>query len=132
MPDLVIDASVAVLALTGTTEDAQSVRKRIVEATCHAPHLLDAEVGRVLRRLERIGAVSDEEARTALGALPHLIDHRYPHTGRLSGLTWDLRHSVTFYDGLYVALATALDVPLLTSDEKLTKSASLPCAVELI
>lgn len=131
MTDLVIDASVAVLALTGKTEHAAAVRERIFTATSHAPHLLDAEVGHVVRRLERVGMIKEEEAATALAALPSLIDHRYPHTGRLSDMAWSIRHNVTFYDGLYVALATALAVPLLTSDEKLTKSGA-PCRFELI
>jgi len=132
VPDLVIDASVAVFALTTTTDDAQTVRKRIAVATCHAPHLVDAEVGHVLRGLERTEVISDEEAITALCALPHLIDHRYPHTGRLAKLAWELRHTITFYDGLYVALAAALDVPLLTSDERLTNAPGLPCRFEVI
>ncbi|TCO56732.1 type II toxin-antitoxin system VapC family toxin [Actinocrispum wychmicini] len=132
VPDLVVDASATVLALTGTTDDAKAIRKRLAATTTHAPHLLDAEVGHVLRRLERTGVIDDEEASTALGALPHLVDHRYPHTGRLAQATWELRHTVTFYDGLYVALAAALDVPLMTSDEKLTKAPDLPCEVELV
>jgi predicted nucleic acid-binding protein len=130
--DVVVDASVMVLALTGATDEAKVVRKRITGTTCHAPHLLDAEVGHVLRRLARIEAITEEEASTALAALPHVVDHRYPHTGRLSRIAWELRHTVTFYDGLYVALATALKVPLLTSDEKLTKASGLTCEFELI
>ncbi len=48
-----------------------------------------------------------------MDALPYLIDNRYPHSPRLIEYTWQLRHNVTFYDALYVALATALDVPAL-------------------
>ena len=32
---------------------------------------------------------------------------------------WELRHSVGAYDALYVALAVALDAPLLTADGRL-------------
>ena len=39
---------------------------------------------------------------------------------------------MSFYDGLYVALATMLDLPLLTSDIRLTKAPGLPCRYELI
>jgi predicted nucleic acid-binding protein len=130
--DMVVDASVVVLALTGATDEAEAVRKRITRTTCHAPHLLDAEAGHVLRRLARAEAITEEEATTALAALPHVVDHRYPHTGRISRMAWELRHTVTFHDGLYVALATALKVPLLTSDEKLTKASGLTCEFELI
>lgn len=130
MSDVVVDASAVVRALTETTDDARRLAHRITSATCHAPQLIDAEVGHVLRRLERAGAVSDEEARIALGALPHLISHRYPHTGRFAILSWELRHAVTFYDGLYVALAATLDVPLITIDAKLAKAPGLPCRVD--
>ena len=47
-------------------------------------------------------------------------------------LAWQSRHTVTFYDGLYVALATVLRVPLLTGDVKLSKAPGLSCVVELI
>ena len=50
----------------------------------------------------------------------------------MSSLAWELRHVVSFYDGLYVALATMLDLPLLTSDARLAKAPGLPCRCELI
>ena len=92
----------------------------------------DAEVGHVLRRGERAGEISEGSARTALRALPEMIDYRYPHTGRLADRAWDLRHTITFYDGLYVALAAMLDVPLLTGDVKLSKAPGLSCQMILI
>jgi len=61
-----------------------------------------------------------------------MIDYRYPHTGRLAERAWELRHTLTFYDGLYVALAAVLDVPLLTGDVKLSKAPGLSCQLMLI
>jgi predicted nucleic acid-binding protein len=130
--DFVVDASAAVSALARKDAVGIAVRSRIAGAICHAPHLVDAEVGHVLRRAERAGRLSTKTARTALAALPAVIDHRYPHTGRLAATAWELRHTITFYDGLYVALATVLDLPLLTTDQKLAKAPGLPCAVELV
>jgi predicted nucleic acid-binding protein len=86
----------------------------------------------VLRRGERAGEISEHTARTALRALPEMIDFRYPHTGRLAEQAWGLRHTITFYDGLYVALAAVLDVQLLTSDVRLSRAPGLSCAVLLI
>jgi predicted nucleic acid-binding protein len=130
--EFVVDASAAISALG--REDAVGIATyhRIVESTCHAPHLLDAEVGHVLRRSERAGEITDIHARTALAALPRIVEYRYPHTDRLATLAWELRHTVTFYDGLYVALATVLNVPLLTADLKLNKAPGLSCAVEVV
>jgi predicted nucleic acid-binding protein len=130
--EYVVDASAAVSALGRKDAVGIAAHKRIAEATCHAPHLLDAEVGHVLRRGERTGEISEQTARTALRALPEMIDYRYPHTGRIAALAWDLRDTITFYDALYVALATVLDVPLLTGDAKLSKAAGLSCRVTLI
>jgi predicted nucleic acid-binding protein len=130
--EYVVDAAAAVSALARKDAVGIVAHKRIAEAICHAPHLLDAEVGHVLRRGERAGEISEETARTALRALPEMIDYRYPHTGRLADRAWELRHTVTFYDGLYVALAAALDLPLLTGDVKLSKASGLSCAVILV
>jgi predicted nucleic acid-binding protein len=76
--------------------------------------------------------ISEQTARTALHALPEMIDHRYSHTGRLAARAWDLRHTITFYDALYVALAAVLDMPLLTADVRLSKAPGLSCRVMLI
>jgi predicted nucleic acid-binding protein len=53
-------------------------------------------------------------------------------TGALATAAWALRSNVTFYDGLYVALAVGLAVPLLTADERLSRAPGLGCAVELV
>ena len=132
MNEFVVDASAAVSALTDKSLVGIALHKRIVEATCHAPHLLDAEVGHVLRRRERLGQISENTALTGLKALPMIIEHWYPHSGRLTDMAWNLRNTITFYDGLYVSLATLLEVPLLTGDVKLSQAPGLTCEIELI
>jgi predicted nucleic acid-binding protein len=132
MPEYVVDAAAAVSALGRKDAVGIAAHKLIAEATCHAPHLLDAEVGHVLRRGERAGEISEQTARTALRALPEMIDYRYPLVGRLAALAWELRHTITFYDALYVALAAALDMPLLTADVRLSKAPGLTCRVMLL
>jgi hypothetical protein len=69
---------------------------------------------------------------TMLHASVPLIDHRHEMTGALATAAWALRSNVTFYDGLYVALAVALAAPLLTADERLSRALALGCAVELV
>ncbi|TNC27686.1 type II toxin-antitoxin system VapC family toxin [Amycolatopsis alkalitolerans] len=80
----------------------------------NAPHLVDAEVGDVLRRMVPHGRLRAETAETALMSLNSLVDARYAHVGALSRDAWDLRDRVRFYDALYVALAARLELPLLT------------------
>ena len=56
---------------------------------------------------------------------------RAPHRPLLRRC-WELRHNLTSYDACYVALAEALDVPLLTADERLAGAPGLRCTVELL
>lgn len=45
---------------------------------------------------------------------------------------WTLRHNFTFYDALYVALASHLDIPLLTADPRLRREPGLTCHTEFV
>ena len=130
--EFVVDAAAVADALTRKDAVGIALAHRITESTCHAPHLIDAEVGRVLRRVERLGLITEEVAATGLRALATLVDERYAHTGWLAAAAWELRHTITFYDGLFVALAARLDMPLLTGDVKLSKAPGVPCQVELV
>lgn len=132
MIDYVIDASALVLALGGKTRAADKLRARLPGMRRHAPHLIDAEVGNVLRRHEQAGLLSGVEALAALRATRALVDHRYPHSGALAEHAWSLRHNFSFYDALYVALAARLNVPLLTGDTRLSRAPRLPCQAELV
>ncbi len=61
-----------------------------------------------------------------------LVDHRYSHHGPLGELAWTWRHSLSFYDALYVALAVLLDLPLITGDVRLSRAPKVACTVELV
>lgn len=87
----------------------------------HTPHLLDAEVTQVLRRLEGAGVLDSARARTAVEDLGALRVVRHPH-GPFLDRVWELRHNLTAYDGLYVALAEALKAPLVTTDRRLSEA----------
>jgi predicted nucleic acid-binding protein len=45
---------------------------------------------------------------------------------------WQLRNNLTAYDAVYVALAEALDAPLLTRDKRLANAARRHARVELV
>jgi predicted nucleic acid-binding protein len=57
--------------------------------------------------------------------------HRHSHRDLL-GPIWALRNNLSPYDAAYVALATALDAPLVTTDARLVAAPNLTCAVELV
>jgi predicted nucleic acid-binding protein len=118
----VVDASVIFefLAL-GDGEAAAAGRLLGEEGAFWAPELLDAEVGSALRRAVRRKSIDADQAAEALGELRKLPIHRVSHE-RLAQFAWLLRDNVSFYDGLYVALAQLLDKPLLTFDARLGRA----------
>ena len=126
-----LDASVAVRALTALDDAGVELQARLSEEACLAPHLIDAEVGNVLRRQVASGRVQAPAAAGALRGLETLVTARYPH-GPLATAAWRLRDNLSYYDALYVALAARLEIPLLTSDARLARAPGLPCAVEVI
>jgi predicted nucleic acid-binding protein len=117
----VLDASVVAEMLTGGEyEEIAEARIFGAEKALWAPELLDAEVGSVLRRAVRRGKDADQAAQS-LGELGRLPIHRVSHE-RLSPFAWLLRDNVSFYDGLYVALAQLLEQPLWTFDRRLART----------
>ena len=119
---IVVDASVIVEMLMHT-EAGIRVTPHIhtTSATVHSPHLLDAEVLHVVRRYALAGDIDAERGAEMVDILRDLVIHRHDHRSLL-GRAWELRHSVGTYDALYVALAEALDAPLLTADGRLAKA----------
>jgi predicted nucleic acid-binding protein len=71
-----------------------------------------------------------EQAVQALENLRRLPVHRVSHE-RLAQFAWLLRDNVSFYDGLYVALAQLLERPLLTLDRRLAR-AGVDVEVEIL
>ncbi|HTU62430.1 MAG TPA: type II toxin-antitoxin system VapC family toxin [Polyangiales bacterium] len=127
-----LDAS-AVIALLLGTDGASAVRSKINGAaqTLHAPHLLDVEVGQVLRRYCLFEGLAPERAELALQDLLALDIHRYSHEPMLARI-WELRANLTAYDAAYVALAEVLPAPLLTLDARLARAAGHSARVTLV
>ena len=129
---IVVDASAMLEALLRTPA-AKAVEKWLFapRQTLHSPHLLDIEVAQVIRRYSANGEIDSERGRAALADLADLPLHRYPHDF-LWPRIWDLRNNLTAYDAAYVALAEALDAPLLTRDRRLAAAAGHHARVELV
>ena len=129
---LVVDAS-ALLELLLRTPSAKEVEDRLFAPgeTLHAPHLLDIEVAQVIRRYAANGDIDSERGRLALSDLACLSIQRYPHDLLLPRI-WALRNNLTAYDAAYVALAEALDQPLLTRDKRLAAAAGHFARIEVV
>ena len=128
---IVVDAS-AVLELILRTPAAESVSQRLLGGveTLHAPHLLDVEVAHVLRRYAFAGDMSAQRGREALEDLVDISLLRHAHDVLLPRV-WELRENLTAYDAVYVALAEALDAPLVTRDRRLAGAAGHRARVEM-
>jgi predicted nucleic acid-binding protein len=92
----VADASALVYASISGDAGAALLRRRLRDEIVHAPHLIDAELGNVLRRHVLRGDTPADHAALVLRKAPRLIDHRYGHTGALATAAWALRENVTF------------------------------------
>lgn len=116
----IMDASAAVEYVLETNIGSR-VATLIANARLIAPEIIDAEVLSALRRKMQRGEISEAEALDALDKLEGMIIER------ISSRTFmrkalELRHNITAYDALYVAIAQERGATLLTYDGPLTRA----------
>ncbi len=87
----------------------------------HAPHLIDIEILNALRGLVRRGKLSADRAEDVRTDVADLAITRYGHEP-LADRIWGLRDNLTACDAAFVALAEAVDVPLITCDALLANA----------
>lgn len=126
---VVADASAIVESLVGGTL-AQELQARLGSEEIHAPFLLEVETLQALRRFARSDRLSEDRAAYARDDLDAMALVLYPHRPLMERI-WDLRHAVTAYDACYVALAEALDAPLVTCDARLARAPGNDAKIEL-
>jgi predicted nucleic acid-binding protein len=129
---IVLDASACVEFLLQTPAGTK-IAQRIFSSgeSLHAPHLLDIEISQALRRLSAARALTSTRAQQALRDLMVLRLRRYRHKPLLPRV-WELRHNLTAYDGLYVALAEVLGATLLTRDGRVASAPGHRARVQLM
>ena len=126
---VVVDASALVDALTGASHDR--LRQRLgAEPEYAVPHLADLEVHEALRGLVRSRVVKPGLAEGAREDFGMMTIDRFPHAPFLDRV-WELRGQLTAYDACYVALAEALEIPLVTTDRRLARSKGHRAQIEL-
>lgn len=129
---IVVDAS-AVVELLLRSERGLRIEERVFAPgeTLHVPHLVDIEAAHALRRMWLQGVIDTARAAEAFDDLAACPLSRYPHDLFLWRM-WELRHNVTAYDAVYVALAETLEVTLLTCDTRLAASSGHNAVIEVV
>lgn len=124
---IVLDASVALAAITGHAPARQAIALDRLIAPAH----IDVEIAHALRGLVLGNKVSAAAAADAIALWQSLAVDRLP-IGPLLDRVWQLRENLTAYDAAYVALAERHSVPLVTGDRALANAPGVRCQIHLI
>jgi len=127
---IVVDCAAVVDALTGV-DGTDDLRAFLASAELNAPTLLDFEVVSALRGLVLRGNLTAARAEDTLTDFDDLKVRRWPSGDSLRRRAFQLCDNVSAYDAAYVALAEALDCPLLTRDIRLAKSSGHLVPIEV-
>ena len=128
---IVLDSSAAVDYLVRHRDQGDWVADQLhADGDLHAPHLIDVEVVAALRALVSHGAISPERGARALESLLGLDLARYPHLP-FARRMWSLSANHSAADAVFIALAQALDAPLVTTNAHLAQAPNLPVQVRV-
>ena len=123
---LVLDAS-CLYEIVTEGRLAEAVRAAILRTDeLAAPELIDVEVMGLIRRDTSVGVLHDSRSAIAVAELHDWAGVRFAHRA-FSDRVWELRANVRTWDAYYVALAEALDAPLVTLDRRLARATGPVC-----
>lgn len=90
------------------------------------PELIDVEVLGLIRRDTTLGLLHESRAAIAVAELNDWCGERFTHRP-FSERAWAPRENVRTWDAYYVALAEALDAPMVTLDRRLERADGPEC-----
>lgn len=118
---IVVDAAAVIDALSFVA-GSDGLRSELLQGDLHAPSLIDFELVSGVRGLTLGGHLSVARAEELMADFDDLPIERWPSAPALRRRVFTLRDNLSAYDAAYVALAEALQCPLLTRDERLARS----------
>ena len=130
---IVLDASSATAVVLNERGLAEGVREQLAQTrgAVHVPHLFDLEVLSAIRGHLRGGRLAQDAAERALDLASQLRVRRWDHHPFRDRI-WALRDNVTAYDAVYLALAEALELPLVTTDARLATGTGSAAEIVLV
>lgn len=125
----VVDASTLVDALVDA-KWSPAIRARLEKARLFAPAHVDSEVLSALGRLCRADIIKPDHVDSKLAFLAAMPLRRQMLPPLLPG-AWSRRGNLRLTDALYVELASQLDAPVVTTDQRLARATPLAEAIEV-
>jgi predicted nucleic acid-binding protein len=125
---VVCDASAFVALLLDAGPEGRWATHELGDADLAAPSLIAYETANIIRRHERAGRISSDQAAQAHTDLLDLPIEHWPYE-LLATRAWQLRHNLSSYDASYVALAELTSTTLVTLDRRLASAPDLRCPV---
>ena len=127
---IVADASVLVDFLIGNMTSTLD-RSEFKNSDIYAPDLIINEAISCLSRLRRNQIISNSLYQDSIEDLTLIPKNIISSRTLINSIPAKLGN-ISAYDAAYVSLAESLQIPLYTTDEKLSKSAQKYCEVKLI
>lgn len=135
---LVIDSSVVVKWYVAEHDSVQAIVLFDLwtndDIELFAPDLLLIEVGNILWKKQRIGAMTSIQAQKTTSTVTALtIPWSDSHELLPQAISIAIKHDRTVYDSIYLALAIQLGCPFVTADDRLANAvaAHIPSVVKL-
>lgn len=124
---IVVDASAAVLGLVNDGD----ARALLAAEALVTPHLADSEIVHALRAQVLRRDLDVVAADRMIDVWQRLGVERIGVAGLL-GRVWELRDNLSAYDATYIALAEALESPLVTADGRLARAPGPRCTITVV
>lgn len=135
---LVIDSSVVVKWYVAEHDSAEAAVMFSMwmndDIELFAPDLLPIEVGNILWKKQRIGAMTPIQAQKTTSTITALnIPWSDSHELLPQAISIAIKHDRTVYDSIYLALAIQLGCPFVTADDRLANAvaAHIPNVIKL-
>ncbi|WP_161897410.1 type II toxin-antitoxin system VapC family toxin [Gordonia spumicola] len=123
-----MDSSVVAAALIHTGPDASWAETVLLSDDVFAPVLMHYETANVIRRATARGDIDRSAGAAAFGDLRALPITMVPFE-LTAQRSWELRDTITMYDGAFVAAAELVKSPLYTLDRRLAQAPGPRCRI---